>query len=396
LNALTYSAAVAAGRVRLANVRERSLLVARVRLLIVLACFAVAAAACLARITYLGVADPADSGASGGSAAQARGEIVDRNGVPLARAFPAYALWYNPEALGTNSPLVSSPAEVAHALARIFPDTDEADLLRRLKAKRPGYLRRRLLPEEANKVHALGEPALEFPRENDRYYPQGSLAAHVLGYVDTEGHGQVGMEQVLDSQLKSPAALKTPRTLSIDVRAQGALEEELGRGMRETNAIGAAGVVLDVDSGEILALASLPAFDPNRVDKAINSLVFNKVTNQVYELGSTFKPLAIASAIDAGVVTNIGENFPAAPLHIGGFTIRDSHSMGATVNVAQTLVSSSNVGTAQIADRLGSVRMKQYMGALGFSERPVIELPARGFPLWRKGEWPRLTTMTVS
>jgi cell division protein FtsI (penicillin-binding protein 3) len=397
MNAMTYSTALASGRVQLANVRQTSLLVAHVRLLAILLIFAVAAGACLARIAVLGLFEPAPASRSAAEALlPTRGEIADRNGQPLARAFPAYALWYNPKALEGGSALVKSPAEVAARLAAIFPDTDEGELRRRLSAGKPGYLRRRLLPEEANRVHALGEPALEFPRENDRYYPQGSLAAHVLGYVADDGHGRVGMEQVLDKRLTDPVLRGSASELSIDMRVQGALEDELGRGMLETKAIGAAGVVLDVDTGEVLALASLPSFNPNRVDKAINSLVFNKVTNQVYELGSTFKPLTVAAAIDAGTVTNLARRYPAHPFGVGRFTIKDSHGMGASLNVPQALIHSSNIVTAQVADELGPTRFKQKMAELGFNDRPYIELPARGFPLWPKGPWPRITTLTVS
>jgi cell division protein FtsI (penicillin-binding protein 3) len=397
MNAMTYSTALASGRVQLANVRQRSLLVAQVRTLIVLLLFMLTAAACLLRIAVLGFFDPAPRTPSLAEAlVPARGEIVDRNGVPLARAFPAYALWYNPDALGGGSALVKSPAEVAYALARIFPDVNEAELRRQLAAGKSGYLRRRLLPEEANKVHALGEPALEFPREPDRYYPQGSLAAHVLGYVASDGHGRVGMEQVFDKQLRDPILRARPEALSIDMRAQGALEDELGRGMLETEAIGAAGVILDVDTGEVLALASLPSFNPNRPDQAVNRLVFNKVTNQVYELGSTFKPLTVAAAIDAGVVTNFAKRYSATPFQVQGFTIRDSHPLGASLNVPESLMHSSNIVTAHIADELGAERLKESMIALGFSERPYLELPARGFPLFQKAAWPRITAMTVS
>jgi cell division protein FtsI (penicillin-binding protein 3) len=397
MNAMTYSTALAAGRVQLANVRQKSLLVAQVRLLFILLVFALAAAACVMRIAVLGLFDPPARAASLAEALLPnRGEIADRNGVPLARAFPDYALWYNPDALGGGSALVASPAEVAHKLAAIFPDADETDLKRRLAAGKPGYLRRRLLPEQANRIHALGEPALEFPRESDRYYPQGSLAAHVLGYVAADGHGRVGMEQVLDKRLTDPGLRGRPFELSLDMRVQGALEDELGRGMLETEAIGAAGVVLDVDSGEVLALASLPSFNPNRVDQAINSLVFNKVTNQVYELGSTFKPLTVAAAIDAGTVTNLARRYPAHPFQVGRFTIKDSHDMGASLNVPEALIHSSNIVTAQVADELGSARMETVMRSLGFAERPYIELPARGFPLWPGANWARITTMTVS
>lgn len=404
MNALTASAAIASGRVKLANVRQRSLVEAKVRVLVVAFLFLFAGAAAFARILQLGFFEDAPERRSLAEALlPPRGEITDRNGVPLARAFPAYALWYNPKALGeTGQPLVKSPEEVATALMQIFPDADQADLLRRLKSDKASYLIRRVMPEEANRIFALGEPALEFPRENQRYYPQGSLGAHVLGYVDGEGKGHVGMEQVLEKQLVDPMQRGRPVSLSIDMRAQGALEDELGRGMMETEAKGAAGIILDVDTGEVIALASLPSFNPNRSDMAYNDLVFNKVTNQVYELGSTFKPLSVAAAIDAGVVTDLSVRYPAnRPLEIGGFRIRDSHPFGASLNVPEALIHSSNIVTAQVADKLGGPALKKTMAALGMNERPYIELPARGFPLWprgheKSGEWPRITTMTVS
>ena len=398
MNAMTYSTALATGRVQLADVRKRSLLTAQVRLLAILLLFALAAVACLLRIAVLGLFDPVPRAASLADALiPSRGEIVDRNGVPLARAFPAYALWYNPQALGDGTPLVRSPADVARALAQIFPDADERDLRGRLAAGKSGYLRRRVLPEEANRIYALGEPALEVPREPDRYYPQGSLAAHALGYVASDGHGRVGMEQVFDKQLTDPLLRARPEMLSLDMRVQGALEDELGRGMLETQAIGAAGIVLDVDTGEVLALASLPSFNPNRPDQAINRLVFNKVTNQVYELGSTFKPLTVAAAIDAGVIRDFARRYPATPFQVQGFTISDSHPLGASLNAPEALIQSSNVVTAHIADELGAERLKATMIALGMHERPYIELPSRGFPLFpRDKKWARITNMTVS
>ena len=174
-----------------------------------------------------------------------RADIVDRNGVPLARAFPAYALWYNPAALeGDGPPLVRPVREVAEALVRIFPDMNLAELTQRLASGRPGYLRRRILPEDANKIHSLGEPALEFPRENERFYPQGSMGAHVLGYVSADGKGHIGMEEVFDKRLTDQALRGTPAVLSIDTRVQGALEDELLKGMADSAAKGAAGIVL--------------------------------------------------------------------------------------------------------------------------------------------------------
>ncbi|MBX7540020.1 peptidoglycan D,D-transpeptidase FtsI family protein [Qipengyuania sphaerica] len=389
--------AMASGRVQLVSIRQKSLDLARWRVLWIALIFALVAAAALMRIAYLG---------AGGEGARAtsleaallpdRGEIVDRNGVPLARAFPAYALWFNPDALGEGEqPLIAKPVEVAAKLKAIFPEMDEKKVAAQLASGKGAYIRRRLLPEEANRVQDIGELALEMPMENDRHYPQGQMAAHVLGYVAADGSGRVGMEQVFDEHLTSPLTRGTPVALSIDVRVQGALEDELRRGMKLTQAQGAAGIVLDVDTGEVLALASLPEFDPNKIDAEGQKLMFNRVTNQVYELGSTFKPLTVAAAIDSGTIRDLGRQFDATPVKVGRFTIRDSHEMGATLNAVETLIHSSNTTTARIADEVGPERMRQYMMDLGMNGRPEIELPAKGFPLWPGEKWARLTNMTV-
>ncbi|MXO49916.1 peptidoglycan D,D-transpeptidase FtsI family protein [Qipengyuania gaetbuli] len=389
--------AVASGRVQLVTLRQRSLDLARWRVLWIALAFALAAMVALMRISYLGMNG---EGARATSLADAllppRGEITDRNGVPLARAFPAYALWFNPKALGEDGdPLVRSPREVARKLVAIFPDLDENKLTAHLASGKQGYLRRRLLPEEANRVQEIGELALEVPMEQDRHYPQGAMGAHVLGYVAADGTGRVGMEQVLNDHLSNPATRGTPVALSIDVRVQGALEDELRRGMKLTQAQGGAGIVLDVDTGEVLALASLPEFDPNKIDERGQALMFNRVTNQVYELGSTFKPLTVAAAIDSGTIRDLGKRYDASPVKVGRFTIKDSHAMGPTLNAVETLIHSSNTTTARIADDMGPERLRQYMIDMGMNERPHIELPAKGFPLWPRGDWARLTNMTV-
>jgi NAD+ synthetase len=313
-----------------------------------------------------------------------RGEITDRNGVPLARAFPAYALWFDPKAMGdAGSPLVRSPQEVARELKAIFPDINEARMATRLASGRSGYLRRRILPEEANKVFALGEVALEIPRETDRHYPQGTLAAHALGYVVEDKGGKLGMEQVLEDRLSDSDTRGTPVALSLDVRVQGALEDELRRGMLATNAIGAAGIVLDVDTGEVMAMASLPEFDPNTAGAAGAKNVFNRVTNGVYELGSTFKPISVAAAMDAGVVGDLSKQWNAAPVPVGSRTIKDSHPLGASLNVPQALVHSSNTVTARVADALGpeqveAVLMPSRYTADMSNEDAVLEAEALG------------------
>ena len=394
----SFGAAMPQARVQLAVIRQNSLAQAKLRVLWIVLAFLFVATMALVRIAFLGGSDRAVAATSLEDALLPdRGEIVDRNGVPLARAFPAYALWFNPEALGEDgAPLVRDPATIARELKAIFPDLNEAKVAEQLASGKAGYLRRRVLPEEANRVQDIGELALEMPQENDRHYPQGSMAAHVLGYVAADGHGRVGMEQVLDEQLSDPASRGIPVALSIDMRVQGALEDELRRGMKLVDAKGGAGIVLDVDTGEVMALASLPEFDPNKIDERGASLMFNRVTNQVYELGSTFKPLSVAAAIDAGVVRDLGAHWDASPVKVGRFAIKDSHYLGASLNVPSTLIHSSNTVTARIADKLGPEKLRQYMMDMGMAERPHIELPAKGFPIWPGDKWPRLRSMTVS
>jgi cell division protein FtsI (penicillin-binding protein 3) len=319
-----------------------------------------------------------------------RGDIVDRNGVPLARTMRGYAVRVVPaRVLGDKDVL-------ARQLAAIFPDASAAYFLKKLSGSHPTYLRRRALPEQVKQIHALGEIGIEFPREDERLYPQRELAAHVLGYVNSAGDGVMGMERALNERLVDKNLRATPAILSIDSRVQAALESELQDAMIMTEARGAAGIILDVETGEVMALASLPVFDPNKIRRATMKHQNNEVTQSVFELGSTFKPLTIAAALDAGTVTDLAVRYNAMePIKIGGFTIKDDHSQGRWLNVPETLVHSSNIVTARIADNLGQEAMESMFRRLGFDERPHIELFERGQPLWPRN-WGRVTNMTVA
>ncbi|MEY2942454.1 MAG: hypothetical protein RLY97_468 [Pseudomonadota bacterium] len=391
-------------QVELAQTRSLSLVDAKLRVKWVLWGFGIISLAAFAKISYFGMAGSAPSDFSLSAALLPdRGDITDRNGVPLARAFPAYSLWYNPKALGEGSPLVKSPAEVAAALTAIFPDMAVADLQRRLASGKAGFLRNRILPDDANRIHALGEPALEFPRTTERYYPQGAMAAHILGQVgvDSKGrlsHGTFGMEQVFDAQLTNQATRGAPSVLSIDMRVQGALEDELMRGMLASGAKGAAGIVLDVDTGEVLSLASLPSFNPNRIDTAGAQNIFNLASNQVYELGSVFKSITVAAGIEYGTITDYARRYPAGlEREVGGHLVHDHKNYGETLNVPETLVYSSNIVAAQLGENLGWVRLKSTLQALGMDQRPAIELPAKGQSLWpAERKWSPVTTTTVA
>ncbi|MFK7843034.1 MAG: peptidoglycan D,D-transpeptidase FtsI family protein [Sphingorhabdus sp.] len=319
-----------------------------------------------------------------------RGDLVDRNGVVMARTMRGYAIRVVPARLLGDTDVLS------RQLASIFPDTTAEEFSEKLSGSRPTYLRRRALPEQVKQVHALGEIGIEFPREDERLYPQRELAAHVLGYVDADGKGVMGMERALNERLADENLRATSTMLSIDSRVQAALESELQDAMISTQARGGAGIILDVQTGEVMALASLPMFDPNKIRKASMKHQNNEVTQSVFELGSTFKPFAVAAALDAGTVTDLAVRYNAMePIKVGGFTIKDDHSQGRYLNVPETLVHSSNIVTARIADNLGKERMENLFRRLGFDERPHIELVEKGHPIWPRN-WGRVTNMTVA
>jgi cell division protein FtsI (penicillin-binding protein 3) len=374
------------------------------RLLVLTAIFALFVMLLLGRLATLALFESTRAfGATTTDYVPARGDIVDRMGVPLARSIHAYAIWVKPDQI------LGDKKVLAGQLAEIFPDTPVEEFYAKLTAKKQDYLRKRALPEQVRRVHDLGEIAIEFPREDERLYPQHDLAAHVLGFVNRDGKGAMGMERVMDAQLRDPAQRGKPVELSLDMRVQAALESELASGISNTGAKGAAGVILDVKTGEVLAMATLPTFNPNRpifADIPDNgetivegrypiSRQTNSVTNRVYELGSTFKPLTVAAALDAGTVRDLAIRYDAtAPLEIGGFKIRDHDATGRWMNVPEALVHSSNIVTARIADNLGQPRMNTMLRHMEFDKRPAIELGERAMPLWPKN-WGRVTNMTV-
>ncbi|ALH81187.1 peptidoglycan D,D-transpeptidase FtsI family protein [Sphingopyxis macrogoltabida] len=378
-------------RVRTAGVRQQILLTAQQRLMILMLLFMAAFFLVSMRLLYFAVFDTSTGRGSGSSAfVPARADIVDRNGVPLARTIDGYSIRVVPEKLLNNRQYL------ADELVKIFPDTPREEFLAKLSGPRPTYIRRRALPDQVAAVNAIGDVGFDFPREKERLYPQLSLAAHVLGFTNAEGHGVTGVEGAFDDRLVNKATRGEPMALSIDARVQGVLESELGNAVTNLEAIGGAGIILDVHSGEVLAMASLPTFNPNKLTGSDPMTRRNAVTYNLYELGSTFKPLTIGAAIDNGVVTSMAKRYDATkPLAIAGFKIRDSHSMGRWLNVPETLIHSSNIVTAQIGDQLGREKMEHLFRDLEFDGRPHIELKERAFPLWPK-DWGRVTTMTAS
>lgn len=377
--------------VRKVSLRREMQPIVQQRLMIVMLLLLFGVVAVTVRIGWLTLSSGGEAyAASGDSNLPPRADIVDRNGVTLARTIDAWSIAIHPDRA------ISAPEELAPRLQALMPERSVEEYLDILNSDRPFvYLRRRALPELVAEVNALGEPAMEYLREPERLYPQTNLAAHVLGWVNLDGEGVTGMEAVLEDRLMDPEHRGEPVALSIDSRVQAAVQSELATAMRRFNAIGAAGIVLDVHTGELLALTSLPNFNPNAANRSSDRARFNQATMGFYELGSTFKPITMAAAIEEGVVTDISRRYNAEePLEIGRFTISDDHPQRRYLNVPETLVHSSNIVTARIADELGAERMQAVFRDLHFDDPVEFELPVRGRPIWPE-YWARTTIMTA-
>lgn len=368
---------------------------AHVRLMILMLMIAAGFCLVIARIGMLGLLTPPASAQGPDFGALMRGDILDRNGEPLARTIEAWTIGVHP------AQLIGDRHDIADKLAQAMPEHDAAYYYSRLTLPvNFTYLERHASPALVNQVHAIGEPALVFAQEPERLYPQTTMAAHVLGYIgptakDPRILGRAGIERAFEERLTDPKQRGTPIMLSIDSRVQAAMESELGRAMTSFQAKAATGIVLDVNTGEVIAMVSLPVYNPNKLAGSGIDAMRNNVTQSVYELGSTFKPITMATAIESGVVTSMSKRFDATePLHVGGFTIHDDHAQKRFLDIPETLVHSSNIATARIADEIGKDRLAAMFTAMGFGERPSIELRERAGPIWPV-YWARTTVMTA-
>ncbi len=379
-------------RQRFAGQREQAVALVHFRLMVVMLMFAGITAVIALRLVMLWAFSDRPSGADAlHGLVPPRADLVDRNGVVLAGTIDAWKIAVHPQKI------IGDREAIAVRLAQLLPERS-LDVYRRIlhSPRKFIYLRHEALPELVQAVNAIGEPGIVFERETRRYYPQGSLAAHVVGWTDQDGKAASGMELSLDKRLLDPLRRNRAVALSIDSRVQAAVESELMAAITKFSARAGTGIVLDVHTGEVIAMASLPSFDPNAPAKAPIANLANQATLSVYELGSTFKVITVANAIDSGVVTDMHRRFDATePLHIGRFTIHDDHPQRRFLDVPELLVYSSNIATARVADEVGIDRTRAMFHKLGF-DRPVdIELGARGRPLWPQF-WARVTNMTVA
>jgi len=314
-----------------------------------------------------------------------RANVVDRNGVLLATNLATASLFANPRK-------VMDADETARLLAAALPELREAVVARQLKSNRSFiWLKRNLTPRQQWRVISLGLPGIDFQSAETRVYPNGALAAHILGYVDIDNSGLAGVEERFDTTLRDTAA---PLQLTVDMRVQHILRSELLRAKNEFNALGATGIVLDAHNGEVVAMTSLPDFDPNDGGNAQDDQKFNRATLGVYELGSTFKIFTAAMALDYGIVTMRDGYDTTKPIKISRFTIRDYHAKRRWLSVPEIFMYSSNIGAAKMAEDVGGVAQREFLGRLGMLRPAAVELPEVGTPMV-PSPWRPINTLTI-
>ncbi|MDE3016294.1 MAG: penicillin-binding protein 2 [Pseudomonadota bacterium] len=324
---------------------------------------------------------------SAGSALQ-RGDIVDRNGVLLATSLMTGSVFVNPKVIIDRREAAS---KIAGALGM-----DSAKLLAQLERKKSFvWIKRQLTPREEQRVNSLGIPGLYFAPEEKRVYPYGRLLAHAVGYVGIDNQGLAGIERSLNWRLRSAAAVGQPLILSIDVRLQNIIREEISGAMSEFHASGGAGVILDIHNGEVLSLVSLPDFDPNHPGDASKDARFNRVALGDYEMGSTFKSFTMAMAMQYGLATMKSRYDATQPLKIASFTVHDDHEMHRWLTVPEIYAYSSNIGAARIGLSIGGKRQKAFLEKLGMMQPVDIELPGRASPLY-PADWRDINTVTIA
>jgi cell division protein FtsI (penicillin-binding protein 3) len=379
-------------RLRLVGQRRQTLAVMHQRLMFGMLVYAGLIALIGLRILYLAAfGDHAGRKEELTALIPERGDILDRDGQPLARTIDAWTIAVHP------NKVIGDKLALAQKLAQLMPEYTAEQYFALLRSNKPFfYLRRRASPELVEAVNAIGEPGLALQREPDRLYPQTTLAAHVLGFTDIDGKGASGVERAFEAQLSNPDTRGRPVVLSISSKVQQALEAELGEAMQHFSAIGAAGVVMDVHTGEVLAMTSMPTFNPNAPGQGTPDQLFNRATQGVFELGSTFKPFTLAMAMDSGVVSGPAEimNCPKV-LPAYGHLVHDTHPFGRQCSIAEVMMESSNIGMAQIADKLGTERQKAWLKKMGFLDKPEIELKEKGRPLTPGVRWGPFETMTI-
>lgn len=369
----------------------------RSRMIMTMAVFFGIYAVITGRLVYLGLQEQAQGSAPPARITASRPDIVDRNGVVLATDIKTASLFAEPRRIVDID-------EAIEKLATVLPDLNYEETYNKLNTE-AGFvwLRRQLTPRQQNDIHQLGIPGLGFRTEKRRFYPGGPVAAHILGLTNIDNKGIAGIEKYIDDQgladlqasgLAIPGDL-APFRLSIDIRVQNILHDEIVKALERYHAIAAGAVVLDVRTGEVIAMGSVPDFDPNNPYNALEKDRLNRMSAGVYEMGSTFKGFTTAMALDSGKVT-LNSRFDArAPIRIGRHTIRDFHGKGRVLSVEEVFIYSSNIGTARMAEEIDIADNRAFFKRIGLLDRMNTELPEVARPT-EPAEWKRINRITIS
>ncbi|MBB2169474.1 penicillin-binding protein 2 [Gluconacetobacter aggeris] len=315
-----------------------------------------------------------------------RASVTDRNGQVLAISLPVAQVYANPQEM-------IDAQDTAKKLRTVLPALDEAELIRRLSTKKQFvYLARDISPMQEVAINNLGIPGIYFEPGERRHYPLGRVAAHILGAVDIDDHGVAGIERSMDKRLDHD---RTPLRLSLDVRIQAVVRDELAAAKDLFQAIGACAIVMDVNTGEIIAMVSLPDYDANDFGRADPDARFNRAVTGMYEPGSTFKLQTAAMALQLGVA-HPWDRFSSIPIHIGRFTIADMKSdhFAPWLTLNEVMAYSSNPAAAHMALDVGAQRQQDWLRGMGFFAPVPIELPEAGRPIVPH-VWGISTVMTV-
>ncbi|MBL8587534.1 MAG: penicillin-binding protein 2 [Methylobacteriaceae bacterium] len=363
--------------------------------------FVIVYAAIGGRLIQLGLKPEASRGLKATAAEMvsgARPDIVDRNGEILATDVKTQSVFAEPNRIIDKD-------EAVELLTAVIPDLDAKELRDKLGTRRGFvWVKRGVTPQQREEVHRLGLPGVGFLTENRRVYPNGPIAAHILGFTNVDNNGIAGIEKYIDGQglaalhgagFNVAAADFKPVQLSIDLKATHALRDELVQAQAKFRAKASAGAILDVNTGEVIALVSLPDYDPNQPADALDPNHINRLAVGVYEMGSTFKAITTAMALESGKV-NVNTRIDArGALRYGRFTIKDYHAENRALSVTEVFQYSSNVGTARMALMVGVSGHKEFLRRMGQLDRMRTELPESAEPIVPKN-WGELNTMTIA
>jgi len=388
------------GRSKFEGARKRKTVQAKSRVVLLILSFSAVYCVIGARLVQFAVAEPetVSSILPPDRLMASRPDIVDRNGAILATDIRTVSLFAEPNK-------IIDADEAVEKLRTVLPDLDARGTYRKLSVKTShfAWLRRQLTPKQQSQILALGIPGIGFRPEKRRFYPGGPTASHILGYVNIDNHGVAGMEKYIDDQgladlaavgMTSNAPLE-PVRLSIDLRVQAITRDVVVNAVQNFGAKGGGAVVLNARTGEVVAMASAPDFDPNNPNEGAAEGWLNRMTNGTFEMGSTFKTITMALALDSGKITLRDAFDASAPLHIGGFTIHDFHGQHRVLTVPEIFQYSSNIGTAKIIDLVGIDTQKEYMTRFGLLTKLQTELPEVKTPTQPR-VWKKINSITIS